>query len=399
MNDEVPADDRLYAERTVSVLVPCSSRREQPRIFRRVFEGGRRETRGLAAAFSGPPPPGWHVSLGVPTIERPADLVAAVTRFGRELSRPFQLLYSHSVCFRISIDERPPRQQVRSVWSLTGTVLAYSGKTLPIGLSGRGDGLGSLESGRLAGDVGRQLSMLDRAEAIGSQTTRVVLSPLAAATLVHESVGHFVEASADPSVDLGHRLGCRIASELLTCIDDPCAVDGSARYDLDDDGVEVHGSTQVVHEGVVTAQLHSLASARAAQCVSTGNGRSAGAWEAPLPRLSNLVCRAGRSSEEGLIENLHTGLYLHRLTNGFSRGTRVSAGVLLAESIERGKRTRRYLTGGSIEERVDVLTRLVELSDHSRFSPNSLCGKGGQLLADVGTCSPAMRISALAIRG
>ncbi|MFL6142819.1 MAG: hypothetical protein ACJ72N_13250 [Labedaea sp.] len=42
-----------------------------------------------------------------------------------------------------------------------------------------------------------------------------------------------------------------------------------------------------------------------------------------------------------------------------------------------------------------MLTRLVELGDRIERSPNAMCGKDGQLLFDVGTEAPAMRLSAV----
>jgi TldD protein len=50
-----------------------------------------------------------------------------------------------------------------------------------------------------------------------------------------------------------------------------------------------------------------------------------------------------------------------------------------------------------VDERLDLLTRLVELGDRAERSPNAMCGKDGQLLFDVGTVAPAMRLQELCL--
>jgi predicted Zn-dependent protease len=113
--------------------------------------------------------------------------------------------------------------------------------------------------------------------------------------------------------------------------------------------------------------------------------------------MSNLLCSPGEASEEGMIDRLGNGLRLHALSYGFSFGSTVEARMLLAEIIRNGKATGRYLTGGRILETRDLFCRAVELGRHSQFSPNALCGKRGQMLCDVGTQVPAVRLRSLRI--
>ncbi|NUT50855.1 MAG: hypothetical protein HOV94_26635, partial [Saccharothrix sp.] len=214
-----------------------------------------------------------------------------------------------------------------------------------------------------------------------------VLRPQAAAVLVHEAVGHYAEAMhvGAPAV---HRLHTRIAAEPVSVTDDDV-------HRHDDEGVYRLGPTEVVRCGVLVGQLHTRSTARAAATAPTGNARAAQVWDPPIPRMSTLVCAPGRQPEEALVHDLGSGVYLHRLADGHRHGTRVRARVVLGEHVARGRRTGRYFTGGHVDGRLDLLTGVVDLGDRAERSLNAMCGKDGQLLFDVGTVAPAIRLSAL----
>jgi predicted Zn-dependent protease len=194
-----------------------------------------------------------------------------------------------------------------------------------------------------------------------------------------------------------HRLFTRVAAECLSVQDEPDSEVGDGqRYD--DEGVLSLGPTQVVRQGVLVGQLHSRATARAAACAPTGNARAAQVWDPPIPRMWTVVCAAGSRSEAALIEDLGSGVYIHRLAHGYRQGTTVAADVVLGEHVGHGRRTGRYFTGGQVVGRIDLLTQLVEVADRVESNTNAMCGKDGQLMFDVATAAPAMRLSSLPLR-
>jgi predicted Zn-dependent protease len=277
----------------------------------------------------------------------------------------------------------PVRQRVRAVFALTGT----AGRALPIGLSGLGDGLSVLTDHRLAARIAATRTALLTATGPVTGSPPAVLSPQAAAVLVHEAIGHYAEAIhvGAPAV---HRLFTRVASECVSVVDsgDRCH---------DDEGVLSLGPTQVMRRGVLVAQLHNRATARAAASPPTGNARAATVWDPPIPRVVSLICGTGRRSEAALLRAMGSGVYVHRVADGYRQGTRIAARVVLGEHVERGRRTGRYFTGSQVAGRLDMLTTVVELGDRAERGPNAMCGKDGQLLFDVVTVAPAMRLSAL----
>jgi TldD protein len=184
---------------------------------------------------------------------------------------------------------------------------------------------------------------------------------------------------------------------MVTVDDIPDMVGGMASYRIDDDGIEVLGPTPVVREGMLVGMLHSWESAIAAQTLPSANSRSASAWASPIPRMSNLCCYPGTTTIDALIAQISDGLYIHHLAEGFGIGDVIEARVVLAERVANGQLTNQFLTGGVVRERAGLLQRVIGLGDSISANPNAMCGKAGQLLADVGTWAPAMALSELRI--
>lgn len=286
----------------------------------------------------------------------------------------------------------PAVRRTGVVFALTGHAVTGNGRTLPIAVSGRGNGLDTLADQALAESIARMRGALSSATGPVRGRPPAVLRPQAAAVLVHEAVGHYAEAMhvGAPAV---HRLYTRIAGECLSVVDEPALEGRPHRHD--DEGVLSLGATELVRHGVLVAQLHTRTTARAAAAAPTGHGRAAQVWDLPIPRMSTLVCAPGRRQEEELVGEIRSGVCIHRLADGYRQGTTVAARIVLGEHIERGRHTGRYFTGGQVDGRLDLFTRLVELGAQAERSPNAMCGKDGQLLFDVGTVAPAMRLSAL----
>jgi len=348
-------------------------------------DGGSRIFAGTADAVSPPEPP-WPADQAE-IEERLRDFIAWA---GGDMTLHHRVV---SVGRAVARGSSPARTWTRTVFSLTGHALAAGGRELPLGFSGHGAGLEVLADQSAATAIARTRSTLSTAEGPAPGNSAAVLGPQPAAILVHEAVGHFAEAVhvGDPAM---HRLFTRVASADISVHDQPDEPAG-AGHQCDDEGVLSLGPTQVVDHGVLVAQLHSRSTARAAACASTGNARAAQVWDTPIPRMWSIACAPGSSREEALVEELHSGVYIHRLAHGYRQGTVVAADVVLAEHIDRGRRTGRYFTGGQVVGGADILTRVVEVADRVERNANGMCGKDGQLLFDVMTSAPAMRLSSL----
>jgi TldD protein len=391
---------RLERSRLLYVTVDSSTAGESE-LQRCAFEGGRvAGADGSSFLFSGPPPVEWSFRLPEPAAEAEAgEAREAVRRLTGTWKGRARVQYLAKSSWRAVLagDTAPALVESR-VWALLGNVVTPNGRVVPVGQSGRGSGLAELAREAESGDFARLLDCVDRSGPLPSGTPPTVLAPPAAAVLVHEALGHFAEAAPEGRVDLSHRIGFRVASEIFQLVDDPTLAEGAACYTIDDDGVSSRGATEVVRDGRLVRFLHSMDSARAMGLESTANGRAASVWNPPIPRMSNLLCAPGQANEDELLDRLGDGLYLHSLAYGYGFGFRLEAQVRLAEAVRGGRRTGTYYSGGVINEDRVVLTRAVELGGTAALNRNAMCGKEGQLLYDVGTCAPAIRMTALTVR-
>jgi TldD protein len=346
--------------------------------------------------FSGPPPQKSTPRLAIPRQDVGCEQVSSV--LDKVVSRWYgrlHLNYSSVLSNRITLnDDFLSPMRCSSVWAVAGSLrLKHRQNLIPIGWSGRGTGLEWLCT-EACEDLLFLAEALDDAEALSCGTLPAVLAPPASAVLLHEAVGHLAEAPLRP---VAGRIGHRIGAEYLDLTDHPMERKGAACYEFDDENVRCMGPTTIVKNGVLVAELHSQASAREAGTLSTGNGRAKTAWDDPIPRTSNLVCAPGKASAEELISNMGHGLHILRLANGINNGVSVQADVVLAERIDSGKHTGVFLSGGRIEDRCSLLTKVAELASDTKFHNNAMCGKAGQLLFDVGTCAPSLRLTGLRI--
>lgn len=392
--------DTCYFERARFMLVSVDSMESMGGAVNTCeFIGGRIcEEHEASAVFTGEPSGDWHIDLPRPEgLPDPKEALCVTRNFVAGPGVRWSLQYLERISARLVIGTSlSPQPILRRVWALTGQIYTGKGRVVFIGESGRGSGLCHLRDERARESMSKKVSVIDGAGSTESGMVPAVLASPAAGVLVHEVIGHFAEA--DDELDLSHRVGSRIASEVFEVWDDPLAEGGAAHYAVDDEGVAALGPTRVARQGQLLSLLHSLRSAARCGAVSTANGRSACCWDPPIPRVSNLICAPGQASDEELIDKMGKGLYIHSLANGFSFGNRVEAGIRLAEMVDKGKRTGRFLTGGLVDEDRFVLTRAPEISDASVFHQNSMCGKAGQVLYDVGTRAPAILVSRLNIR-
>lgn len=217
----------------------------------------------------------------------------------------------------------------------------------------------------------------------------VILAPSIVGLLVHEAIGHTVEADfvLSGSVAAG-KLGRPVASELVTL----CDSGGSEFYagaagtiPVDDEGV-VAGRTEIIKNGVLRSYLHNRESAAAFGVEPTGNAR---AWEycdQPLIRMRNTYMEPGESSLEEMIEGTESGFLLDGPRNGQADSTgEFMFGVQEARRIDKGK-LGDLVKGVSISGiAFDVLASVDAVSDAFRWDLGSgYCGKGQPAKVDAG---------------
>jgi TldD protein len=229
---------------------------------------------------------------------------------------------------------------------------------------------------------------------------QVVLSSKAGGTMVHEAVGHGLEADlaqAGMSVYTG-KIGTQVASPLVTVIDDATIPYARGTFPYDDEGTPGQ-KTVLVENGILKGYLYDRLTAMKDGCASTGNGRRESYQQKPIVRMSNTLIAPGETAPEEIIRSVDKGLFVEKMGGGQVNTVNgdfvfeVSEGYLI-EKGEVGAPVRgATLTGNG----PDVLKKIVMVGSDLGFGIGT-CGKDGQGVP-VADAQPTLLISEITVGG
>lgn len=245
----------------------------------------------------------------------------------------------------------------------------------------------------------RALKMLQARKAPGGRMT-VVLSSEAGGTMIHEAIGHGLEADlaqAGLSVYSG-RIGEEIASPLVTVVDDATLANKRGSYSFDDEGVAAQ-RTILVEQGVLKGYLYDRLTAIKDNSRSTGNGRRESYQCRPIPRMSNTLILPGQMSPEEIVRATPKGLFVKKMGGGQVNTVNgdfvfeVSEGYLI-ENGDIGEAVR----GATLTGNGPKLLKEIDLVGNDLGFGIGTCGKDGQGVP-VADAQPTLRIPEIIVGG
>src|SRR5437867_462813 len=155
------------------------------------------------------------------------------------------------------------------------------------------------------------------AEPAPAGTYTVVLSSEAGGTLIHESVGHGLEADLNLkglSVYAG-RIGQKVASELITVIDDGTDRDKCGTAAMDDEGTPT-SRTVLIEKGVLRTYLSDRKHAEKLGIEPSGNARRESFRYLPICRMTNTMIARGTSDPEEILKSVKDGVFVKKMGGG-----------------------------------------------------------------------------------
>jgi TldD protein len=249
--------------------------------------------------------------------------------------------------------------------------------------------------------VQQALVLLDARPAPAGQL-EVVLAPGDSGILLHEAVGHGLEADFNRKGTSNYtgQVGKQVASTLCTVVDDPTFLQGRGSINVDDEGNEPAPQT-LIEGGVLRGYLHDRLSATHFAVDATGNGRRETFASVPMPRMTNTVLLAGPHDPEEILRSVKRGLFAKTFGGGqvdISNGDFVFS---LTESylIEDGKLTAPLKGVQLIGNGPETLREVSMLGNDIGISDGIwTCGKDGQSVP-VGVGCPTIKISKITVGG
>ncbi|MGH7270322.1 MAG: TldD/PmbA family protein, partial [Polyangiaceae bacterium] len=168
-----------------------------------------------------------------------------------------------------------------------------------------------------AREAARQaMTMLDAQEAPAGKM-EVVLAPGDSGILLHEAVGHGLEADFNRkgTSNYSGRVGQDVASDLCTVVDDATLLQSRGTINVDDEGIEPRCSV-LIEKGKLASYMHDRLSARHFGRSSSGNGRRESFAHAPMPRMTNTILMAGPHHPDEIVRSVKRGIYAKKFGGG-----------------------------------------------------------------------------------
>ena len=163
--------------------------------------------------------------------------------------------------------------------------------------------------------------------------------------------------------------GTQVAASIVTVVDDPFHPENPMPMNFDAEGSPTHRKN-IIEEGVLNTLLYNLKTAHKAGKSTTGNASKAGYDAGVAIRPFSFVLEGGEKSEEALLKEVGTGVYINSL-NGLHAGadpitgdfSLQSAGFLI-ENGEKTKPVKSFTVAGNFYQ---LLKDIVAVADNSHL--------------------------------
>ncbi|MCB2194089.1 MAG: TldD/PmbA family protein, partial [Deltaproteobacteria bacterium] len=169
----------------------------------------------------------------------------------------------------------------------------------------------------VAKEAARRAVLMLEADPAPGGSMPVVLSAEAGGTMVHEAVGHGLEGDLvyeNMSV-YADRIGEKVASELVTVLDDGTVPGRRGSGGFDDEGTPCRKNV-VIDKGVLKGYLQDRLSAWKLDSQPTGNGRRESYRHRPIPRMTNTMIAPGTDDPESIVRSTGEGLFVRKMGGG-----------------------------------------------------------------------------------
>ncbi len=250
--------------------------------------------------------------------------------------------------------------------------------------------------------VDRVLILFDTVQAPAGEMP-VVLGPGIPAILLHEAIGHGMEADFNRKKisTYATMIGKKVAESFVTIIDDGTNQKMLGSLNVDDEGTPGQ-KTILVENGILTSYMHDKISARHYKVKPTGNGRRQSYEHYVIPRMRNTYMLNGPSTPEEIIKSVKRGIYVKDVSNG---QVKIGEGdfafyVSQGQMIENGKLTATIKDMNIMGNGPKMLKNVTMIANDLEMSKGGTgyCGKDGQAVP-VGFGMPTVLVKSMTVGG
>lgn len=218
--------------------------------------------------------------------------------------------------------------------------------------------------------------------------------------IFHEACGHGLEATSVAkglSVFSG-KVGQKIASPLVTAIDDGTIPNEWGSFNIDDEGTPSHRNV-LIENGVLKGYMIDKLNSRRMNMDITGSSRRQSYRYAPTSRMSNTFIDNGKSTPEEIIANTEKGIYAKYMGGGSVNPSTGEFNFAVMEGyiVENGKIKDPVRGATLIGKGTDILNK-IDMVGNNLTHGQGMCGSvSGSVPTNVG--QPMIRVSEITVGG
>jgi TldD protein len=253
-----------------------------------------------------------------------------------------------------------------------------------------------------AAEAARQaIIQLDAREAPAGEM-EVVLGPGWPGILLHEAIGHGLEADFNRkgTSAFAGLIGKRVASDKCTVVDNGTLPSRRGSINVDDEGSPTQ-ETVLIEKGILKGYLSDKLSSRLMGMPDTGNGRRESYEHIPMPRMTNTYMLSGQDSPEDILRSVKRGVYAVNFGGGQVDITNGKFVFSASEAylIENGQVTAPLKNCSLIGNGPDALTKVSMVGNDLQLDEGvGTCGKDGQSVP-VGVGIPTLKLDSMTVGG
>lgn len=255
---------------------------------------------------------------------------------------------------------------------------------------------------RFASEAARQAVLQLKAVAAPAGEMEVVLGPGWPGVLLHEAVGHGLEADFNrkKTSAFAGLIGQQVASSKVTVVDNGTLRQRRGSLNVDDEGSATQ-ETVLIENGILKGYLTDKLSALLMGTASTGSGRRESYQHIPMPRMTNTYMLSGEDAPEDIIRSVKRGLYAVNFGGG---QVDITSGKFVfsaseAYLIEDGKITAPVRDATLIGSGPEALKYVSMVGNDLALDEGiGTCGKDGQSVP-VGVGMPTIKLDRMTVGG
>ncbi len=230
----------------------------------------------------------------------------------------------------------------------------------------------------------------------------VVLGPGWPGVLLHEAVGHGLEADFNrkKTSAFAGLIGQQVASSKVTVVDNGTMPGRRGSLNVDDEGTATQENV-LIENGILKGYLTDKMSARLMGTKSTGSGRRESYQQITMPRMTNTYMLNGEDMPEDIIRSVKRGLYAVNFGGGQVDITNGKFVFSASEAylIEDGVVTRPVKGATLIGNGPEALKYVSMVGNDLALDEGiGTCGKAGQSVP-VGVGMPTVKLDRMTVGG